>query len=147
MSDFENYEEEFMVAAHESLQNFLPDRIVERGLQDPADWKVTDLEKGVVALIAEGEGDFLGYVGRENEAGRFNFSVVAWLKVPEKSGAEKLTLRLEKAEFEIAAQIRSWLKESHPTPLDAIYLKQVVFSRGLSAPYGWVALKLEASYV
>lgn len=135
--------EPFMAAAKESLQALYPDRIVLRGLQDPAALGDARLLRGVYCLIAEGTEGWTDYTGREGENGTLAFACVAYLRISDDATTEAL----EQAEAVVEAELLAWCQAIKPTPLDAVYPKRCTYSGGLEHPVGWIVLRLEALYV
>lgn len=135
--------EPFMAAAAASLQAMYPDRIVLRGVQDPALLGDARLRRGVYCLVAEDTEAWAEYGGREAEFGKLNFAVIAWLRVPDAATTEAL----EQAEAELEGELLAWCQASKPAPLDAVYPKRATYSGGLEHPAGWVVFRLEAMYV
>jgi hypothetical protein len=135
--------EPFMTAAKASLQALYPDRLVERGLQDPALLGDARLRRGVYSLISEETAGWTEFTGREAENGTFNFAIVAWGLLPEDSTPEQL----EQHESLLEGELLAWCQAKKPPPLDAVYPRRCTYSRGLEAPLGWLVMSLEALYV
>lgn len=135
--------EPFMAAAKESLQALYPDRIVLRGLQDPAVLGDARLRRGVFCLIAEGTEGWTDYTGREGENGTLAFACVMYLRVSDDATTEQL----DQAEAAIEAELLAWCQAAKAPPLDAVYPKRATYSGGLEHPVGWVVMRLEALYV
>jgi len=132
-----------MAAAQASLQALLPARHVVRGLQDPAQLGDALLMQGVIALVAEGTNGWADFSGREGEYGTLKFAAVCYLRVADDASTEQL----EQAEAAIEEDLLTWCRAIKAAPLDAVYPKDVAYSRGLEAPVGWIVMALEALYV
>jgi hypothetical protein len=132
-----------MAAAAASLQAMYPGRRVLRGMVDPAALGDAALNDGVFTLIAEGTSGWTDYTGREGQYGTLRFAVVGYVRVEDDAAA----VVVEQAEAELEAELLAWCQAIKPEPLDAVYPKDVAYSRGLEAPVGWIVMALEALYV
>lgn len=135
-----------MAAAQASLQAMYPARIVKRGMQDPAQLGDTALRQGVVTLVAESTTGWTEYAGGEAQHGTLRFAAVAYVMAAD-APADTLALAVEQAEAQIEAELLAWCATVKPAPLDAVYPREVQYSRGLEAPVGWLVMSLEALYV
>jgi hypothetical protein len=126
-----------------SLAEFLPERIVRRGLVDPAALTQKELQAGVLCLVAQGGGSFANYQGREGELGTVRCTLLGFVVVPEKS--EKV--EVEQAELALLEDVLRWVGERKAPPLDAIYPGDYTQSAQLEHPLGWFALSMEARNV
>lgn len=134
-----------MQAAADSLQAMWPDRIVLRGVQDPAQLGDKRLKLGVFCLIAGGTAGWAEYVGREGEYGTLDFAIVGWIQLP---GDDTDTLHLEQHEAELEHELLQWCQAQKTGPLlDAVYPVRTTYSGGLDSPVGWVVMQLQALYV
>jgi hypothetical protein len=127
----------------DSLADFLPDRIVRRGLLDPATLPAKELAAGVLCLVAQGGGSFANYQGREGELGTVRCTVLGFVAVPERS--EKADV--ERAELALLEDVLRWEGERKAPPLDCIYPGDYTQSAQLEHPIGWFALAMEARNV
>lgn len=137
--------EDALDAAQASLQALYPDRVIKRGLQDPAVLGDAVLRQGAIALVAGSTDNWTEYAGGEARNGTLHFSAVAWVLVSADAGTESLAV--EQAEAQLEAELLAWCAAVKPAPLDAVYPRDVQYSRGLEAPYGWLVMNLEALYV
>lgn len=135
--------EPFMAAAAASLAAMYPARQVLRGLQDPAQLGDAALRQGVYCLIAEGTRDWATHRGREGQDGTLGFAIVGYGRVDDKAG----TLEVEQQEAVLEAELLAWCQTIKPTPLDAVYPRNVTYSRGFDAPVCWIVLAAEALYI
>lgn len=135
--------EPFMAAAAASLAAMYPARLVKRGLQDPADLGDPVLRQGVYALVAEGTRDWADYRGREGQDGTLGFAIVGYGRVGDKG----TTLDVEQLEATMEAELLAWFQAIKPTPLDAVYPRSVVYSRGFDAPVAWIVMAAEGLYI
>lgn len=137
--------EVFMQAAKESLQAMWPDRIVERGLQDPAQLGDTRLKLGVFCLIAGGASGWVEFTGREAEFGTLDFAVVAYGHL---QGEDNSTEHVEQLEAELEHELLQWCQAQKTGPLlDAVYPQRTTYSGGLDCPVAWVVMQLQGLYV
>lgn len=135
----------FMQAAAESLQAMWPDRIVLRGVQDPAQLGDKRLKLGVFCLIAGGTAGWAEYTNREGEYGTLDFAIVAWFQL---QGEDSSTEHLEQQEAELEHELLQWCQAQKTGPLlDAVYPVRTTYSGGLDCPVGWVVMQLQALYV
>jgi len=132
-----------MAAAKESLQAMWPARRVERGLYDPAVVGDEALLQGMFCLVAEGTSGWTDYTGREGEYGTLKFAVVGYIKVDD----DALPVVLEQAEAQMEAELLAWCQAIKAAPIDAVYPRDVTYSRGLELPLGWIVMAMEAQYV
>lgn len=132
-----------MRAAQASLQAMYPARLVERGLQDPAQLGDVNLAQGVYTLIATGTRDWADYRGREGQDGTLGFVIVGYSRVDDSATPEQLEENEEAMEDELMA----WCQAIKPAPLDSVYPKDIVYSRGFDFPYTWVVLGVEALHI
>ncbi len=132
-----------MAAAHASLQAMYPARQVLRGMVDPAALGDAKLYDGVFTLIAEGTSGWTEYTGREGQYGTLRFAVVGYVRVED----DAAPVVVEQAEAELEAELLAWCQADKPAPIDAVYPRDVAYSRGLEAPVGWIVMALEALYV
>lgn len=130
-------------AWRQSLAEFLPERVVRRGLQDPALLPQCEWEAGVLCLVAQGGGSFANWHGREGELGAVKLTLVGFVLVGEAEPA----VVVEQAELALLEDVLRWVGERKAPPLDAIYPGEYRQSQGLEHPAGWMALKLEARNV
>ena len=126
-----------MEALKASLAAARPGRRVSRSFRPMTRHNAADLERGVVALVVLGEGDFANYRGREADLGTLDVMLVALLKVLD--SAEPVAI--EDAEFVLLGQVKAWLRGA--LPVRQCLLRSVVQSGQQDAPYGWVTMKLE----
>jgi hypothetical protein len=133
-----------LTAAQASLQAMYPARVVRRGLQDPAQLGDAVLRQGLIALVAEGTSGWTEYAGGEAQHGTLRFAAVAYVLVDD---GDDVTLRVEQAEAQLEAELLAWCATVKAAPLDAVYPREVQYSRGLEAPSGWLVMSLEALYV
>ena len=138
--------EDALNAAQASLQAMYPGRLVKRGLQDPATLGDAVLQQGAIALVAGNTDGWTEYAGGEARNGTLHFSAVGWVKVADGPIGDQ-TLAVEQAEAQLEAELLAWCATVKATPLDAVYPRDVQYSRGLDAPYGWLVMSLEALYV
>lgn len=136
--------EDALNAAQASLQALYPNRVIKRGLQDPAELGNAVLQQGVIALVAGGTDGWTTYAGGEARNGTLHLAAVAWVMV---DAAAALTLAVEQAEAQLEAELLAWCAAVKAAPLDAVYPRDVQYSRGLDAPVGWLVMNLEALYV
>lgn len=127
----------------QSMASFLADRVVRRGLVDPAVLPMQELKAGVLCLVAGGGGGFANYQGREGELGTVRASIVGFVIVPEKSAKEEV----EQAELALLEDVLMWVGERKAPPLDCIYPGDYTQSGQLEHPIGWFALAMEARNV
>jgi len=132
-----------MAAAQASLQAMWPARLVLRGLQDTALLGDAALRQGVFALVAEGTSGWTDYTGREGEYGTLKFAVVGYVRTDD----DAPTVAVEQAEAQLEDELLAWCRQIKAAPLDAVYPRDVVYSRGMEAPVGWIVMALEALYV
>lgn len=135
--------EPFMAAAAASLAAMYPARLVKRGLQDPAQLGDAVLRQGLYALVAEGTRDWADHRGREGQDGTLGFAIVGYGRVDDQAG----TLEVEQLEAEMENELMAWCQAIKPAPLDAVYPRNIVYSRGFDAPVAWVVLSAEGLYV
>jgi hypothetical protein len=126
-----------------SLADFLPERVVDRGLVDPKTLALKQLQAGVLRLVATGGGNFANYQGREGELGTVRCTVLGYVVVPERS--EKA--EVEQAELALLEDVLRWVGERKAPPLDCIYPGDYTQSGQLEHPIGWFTLSMEARNV
>ncbi|MCV2349343.1 hypothetical protein [Paucibacter sp. Y2R2-4] len=136
----------FMAAAEASLQALYPARLVDRGMQDPAEVGDQALRQGLHTFIAEGRGDFSGVVGSESDDSTLRFAIVSYGRLSDESAAG-ITRRVEQLEEQLEQEIIEWCQARKSAPLDTVYITKSTYSRGLDAPVAWVVMELEALYV
>jgi hypothetical protein len=124
-------------ALADSLQAFLPDRVVTRTLVNPAQAAQADLLAGVLCLVSGGGGGFANYVGRVGQLGGLRPRLLGLVLVPEKdtTGAD-----VEAAELALLDDVLRWTDGHAPVtvlPMDWIQSQQ------LEHPYGWFLLDLD----
>jgi hypothetical protein len=134
-----------MAAMQESMSAFLKSRVVDRGLVDPANLPLEQLQVGVLRLVTRGGGNFANYQGREGELGTVRFTVLGFIQVPEKSAK----VEVEQAELALLEDVLDWAgpRQQRSPPLDCIYPLEYTQSSGLEHPIGWIALSMEARNV
>jgi hypothetical protein len=135
--------EPFMAAAQASLAALYPERIILRGLQDPAQLGDARLRQGVYALIATGTKDWATHRGREGQDGTLGFVIVGYGRVDDSATPQAL----EQAEAVMESELLAWCQAIKPTPLDAVYPRDVLYSAGFDHPYTWIVLNLEGLYI
>lgn len=135
--------EPFMAAAAASLAALYPARLVLRGLQDPAQLGNAKCEQGVYTLIATGTRDWATHRGREGQDGTLGFVIVGYGRVADKARP----LALEQNEAAMENELMAWFQAIKPAPLDAVYPRDIVYSRGFDFPYTWIVLAAEALYI
>jgi hypothetical protein len=126
-----------------ALAEYLPERVVGRGLVDPATLQLKDLEAGVLRIVARGGGDFANYPGREGELGTLKFAILGFVQVDEDS--EKVVV--EQAELALLEDVLRWTGEIKLPPLDCIYPLDYTQSGQLEHPVGWFVLQMKATNV
>lgn len=115
----------------------LTTRVVTRDLKSFVERLPSDLEAGVLTLIAGREGRYANYRGREADLGKLNVLMVGQLKMPEDAAPSEV----EDAEFAFAEEVKVFLQGG--LPVNAAELLETRFSGQLEAPYGWFAMDLE----
>jgi hypothetical protein len=126
-----------------NMADFLPDRVIGRGLVDPATLPQKDLQAGVLRLVSRGGGNFANYQGREGELGTVKCVLLGFVLVPEKSEKKDV----ERAELALLEDVLRWVGLRKLPPLDCIYPGDYTQSGQLEHPIGWFALHLEARNV
>jgi len=121
------------------LQAALPARVVTRDLLNFDRRMQSDLEAGVLTLVAGREFAYANYRGREADLGRAAVVVVGQVKLPE----DALPSAVEDAEFAFAEEVKDYLKGV--LPVAAVDLLETRFSGQLEAPYGWFAMDWEVT--
>lgn len=137
----------FMQAAKESLAAMHPHRLVFRGVPDPARLGNENLKAGVFSLLATDTRGWTDHTGREGQYGQLNFVVLADALVTDIEDGQTEAQAAELLEELLEAELLAWVQAIKPTPLDAIYPVESVYSGGLEAPNAWVVMKLQAMYV
>lgn len=126
-------------ALFESLQSGLPGRrVLDYWLRHYSDHAPQDLADGVVQLISGGEGRYQGGRGHVARRGTQVLILVGYLKVDERD----LPRVLGEAEMALAEEIKAWAQT--PVPGVGIELVEIITSRQIEHPYGWVVATLEA---
>lgn len=126
-----------MEALKNALAAALPTRVVTRDLKSFDQRKETDLEAGVLTVIAGREGSYANYRGREADLGQLHIAVVGQIKLPETAQPSEV----EDAEFVFAEEVKGFLQGV--LPVEAANLLETRFSGQLEAPYGWFAMDWE----
>lgn len=126
-------------ALRADLAAALPTREVTRDLLNFDRRMQSDLEAGVLTLVAGREFAYANYRGREADLGRVAVVVVGQLKLPE----DALPSAVEDAEFAFAEEIKNYLKGV--LPVSGIDLLETRFSGQQEAPYGWFAMDWEVT--
>ena len=121
------------------LQAALPVRVVTRDLLNFDRRLQSDLEAGVLTLVAGREFAYANYRGREADLGRVAVVVVGQLKLPEDAAPSAV----EDAEFAFAEEVKDYLRGL--LPVSAVDLLETRFSGQLEAPYGWFAMDWEVT--
>lgn len=128
---------ERLEALKDALTAALPTRVVTRDLKSFDQREQSDLEAGVLTVIAAREGRYANYRGREADLGRLVTAVIGQLKLPE----DALPSEVEDAEFAFVEEVKLFLQGV--LPVEAIDLLETRFSGQLEAPYGWFAMDWE----
>jgi hypothetical protein len=123
-----------LLRASRKLWRYLPERVVDRGLVDPATLPIEDLERGVLRIVARSGGDFANYQGREGELGTLKFAILGFVQVDET--ATKVVV--EQAELALLEDVLRWTGERKLPPLDCIYPLDYTQSGQLEHPIGLV---------
>lgn len=123
----------------DSLQDFLPGRMVERTLIDPAEFSAEQLDKGTLCIVARGGGQFLNWQGREGELGTVRGTVVGFVRVDEKDEP----LEIERAELALLEDFLNWVGDVHPPEIGAVYPGDYRQSGQMEHPIGWFAIDFE----
>lgn len=124
----------------DGLADFLPLRVVQRTLVDPADIKAGDLDKGVLCIVHRGGSDFVNWQGREGELGTVRGTVVGFVQV----GERELPLETERAELALLEDFLAWVGEAgKPPKIGAVYPSDYTSSGQMEHPMGWFALNFE----
>lgn len=120
-----------------ALAAALPTRVVTRDLLNFDRREESDLEAGVLTVIASRESNYANYRGREADLGKLSVAAVGQLKLPE----DALPSEVEDAEFAFAEEVKGFLQAV--LPVEAVVLLETRFSGQLEAPYGWFAMDWE----
>lgn len=120
-----------------ALASALPTRVVTRDLLNFDRRAESDLEAGVLTVIASRESSYANYRGREADLGKLSVAAVGQLKLPE----DALPSEVEDAEFAFAEEVKAFLQTA--LPVEAVTLLETRFSGQLEAPYGWFAMDWE----
>lgn len=120
-----------------ALAAAMPTRVVTRDLLGFEQRAQSDLEAGVLTVIASRESSYANYRGREADLGKVAVAVVGQLKLPE----DALPSEVEDAEFAFVEEVKTFLQGSQP--VNAVDLLETRFSGQLDAPYGWFAMDWE----
>lgn len=135
--------DDMLDALKASMAAAMADRVVERGLKDPAALNAEEMRRGHFAIVASAMGEWLRYRGREAESGKLKFAVV----FHGQPSAKATALDVERMEGEALEQLLAWCREARPEPLDTVFPIDATFSRGLDAPVAWMVVEMEANYV
>jgi hypothetical protein len=135
-------QDEILLAVKASLAEKLPERHVQRSLVNPATEKDTRLLDGVVCVVATGGGNFANWQGREGELGTINVTLVAYVKVSDKSLPEAV----EAAELALLSDLLGWCQDIKDEPLDSVYPMTWETSKQLAHPVGYLVLNIEVKY-
>jgi hypothetical protein len=138
--NLESARDDLLEAWKASMADFLPLRVVDRGMVDPATLPLKQLQAGVLRLVARGGGNFANYQGREGELGTVRCTLLGFVVVPEKSDKADV----ERAEFALLEDVLRWVGLRKAPPLDVIYPGNYTQSGQLEHPIGWFALDMEA---
>ncbi|MDD2664371.1 MAG: hypothetical protein PHD19_11525 [Dechloromonas sp.] len=125
------------------LQAALPGRLVSRSHVPLSLRPVGDLEKGVLALVSLGEGDYANYRGREAQLGRISALLIGHLIVSEQAEA----IAVEQAELALAEEIKAFLRGNLPTGVSSCLADGFKQSGQLEFPRGWIVFQLEVQGV
>jgi hypothetical protein len=100
----------------------------------------TDLEKGVVMLVSDGEGDYKPTRAASAAAkeGVHSFLVIGHLKADDDAEPQAT----EAAELDLIEEIKAFARI--PIPGLSLRLTRTQHSRQMEHPYGWVVAFLEA---
>lgn len=120
-----------------ALAAALPTRVVTRDLLNFDRREESDLEAGVLTVIASRESNYANYRGREADLGKLSVAAVGQLKLPEDAAPSEV----EDAEFAFAEEVKGFLQAV--LPVEAVVLLETRFSGQLEAPYGWFAMDWE----
>ena len=123
----------------DSVQAFLPLRIVQRTLLDPANMTSVEQDAGVLCIVAGGGGQFVNWQGREGELGTVRGTVVGFVSV----GERESPLETERAELALLEDFLNWVGEVHPPEIGAVYPGDYKQSSQMEHPIGWFALQFE----
>jgi hypothetical protein len=115
----------------------LPARVVTRDLLSFDQRAESDLQAGVLTIIASREGNYANYRGREAQLGKLSVACVGQLKLAESAAPSAV----ESAEFAFAEEVKGFLQAV--LPVEAVVLLETRFSGQLEAPYGWFAMDWE----
>lgn len=132
-----NEQDTALAAMAASLAAYLPTRVVQRNLVDPANARAEDLRAGLLCLVGGGGGGFANYMGRVGQLGQLKAALVGFVLVPEKdtTGAD-----VEAAELDLLDDVLRWMNGHAPvTVLPGDWAQ----SRQLEHPYGWFTLELD----
>lgn len=125
------------------MQAFMPARVVQRTLLDPASIPAKDLQRGVVCIVTSGGRDFANWQGREGELGTVAGAMVGFVRV----GEREPSLETERAETALLEEVLAWFGQSHPPGLGSAYPLDYSQSGQMEHPIGWFALRFELRHV
>lgn len=121
-----------------ALAAAMPGRLVTRQFRPLSQRSRDELLAGVVSVVAMGETNYANYRGREADLGKLSVVVVAQIEVDSNDPAA-----VEEAEFEMAGEIKAFLRSPCPAPVRQMLASGFKQSGQLEAPQGWVVFELE----
>jgi len=116
-----------------------PARMVTRDLVEFDHRKKEDLAAGIYSIVSLGEGGYANHNGREGMDGTHRILLVGQVKLAEKTPPSQV----EDAEFAMAEEVKA-LMRALPAGLCNLVMTGFEQSGQADAPYGWIAVKLEA---
>lgn len=128
-----------LTALRDGLAAALPSRLVTRSFKPLAARAQEDLQRGVLAVISRGEGDYANYVGREAQLGRLDVLLIGQLMLSGDPDGQAV----EQAELALAEEIKAFLQAPLPAGLRDCGASGFRQSGQLEVPCGWVVFELE----
>lgn len=134
----------FLALLAAQLAAACPTRVVTRSLRDHVMHKDSDLLKGVLTLLAVGEGNYQNLIGRIGLDARAKAVLIGQLRVPEadENGEKTEPLAIEQAELALFEDVLAALRAGTGV-LRCIDVTGFRQSGQIEHPFGWIAVELE----
>jgi hypothetical protein len=124
-----------------ALAAHAPSRTVSRDLLDFDLRPATELAAGVYTVLLGGERDFVDYVGRVAQYGKLSITIVGQIQIAE----DATSVAVQNAEFAMVEEIKAFARRLDlPAGVESLTVQSWASGQGIEAPFGWVALSLEA---
>lgn len=135
--DIENVKDRYD-AVKTALESALPSRVHCDFHQHFDAYTADELQKGVITLLSDGEGDYSNRLGRMAKGGTQRLVLVGQIKVLETDTPEAI----RNAEFLLMQEFKTFVDTGVPGM--GLLLGNVQQSLEKDHPYGWVVATLEA---